>query len=316
MSYVTALDVSQYQGDINWAAVDRDIAIIKMSGGDAGLYTDSRATANYYGAKAAGKAVGMYHFAGGNDPVNEADFFIAACSPLEEDDVMVLDWEIPNSDPVGWCKSFRDRVHDRTGAWPLLYVNLATLNQYDWSPVLDNSGLWLAAWNNDPEATLTNKVYVMHQYSSNGTVPGIAGRVDLDAWFGTVDEFKKYGYHTAVTAPAPAPVPPTPVVATPGTNIDGVIPPAASSTPPPVLPAPGTVVAPTTPVPVVPATPKESFSLLKYSKFLVALASALGVLITALADGVVTSSEWVQVAVVFLGALGVVSVSNGNKEIK
>jgi hypothetical protein len=85
----------------------------------------------------------------------------------------------------------------------LLYINLATLNAHDWSSVLNNCGLWLAAWNNDPEATLTNHPYVMHQYSSNGTVPGIAGRVDLDAWFGSVAQFRKYGYQ--VPAPTSSP---------------------------------------------------------------------------------------------------------------
>jgi lysozyme len=199
MSYTAAIDCSQWQGTIAWPLVNVPIAIIKMSGGDNGLYTDSKANANYYGAKSSGKAIGGYHFAGGKDPVNEADFFIACMSPLEQDDVMILDFEIPHADPVGWCGAFVNRVHDRTGVWPLLYINLATLNAHDWSSVLNNCGLWLAAWNNDPEATLTNHPYVMHQYSSNGTVPGIGGRVDLDAWFGSVAQFRKYGYQV----PAP-----------------------------------------------------------------------------------------------------------------
>lgn len=217
MSQVDAIDISQWQGVINWNAVPQPIAIIKMSGGDAGLYTDSKANANYYGAKSSGKALGMYHFAGGINASNEADFFVAACSPLEQDDVLVLDFEIPHNNPVGWCNTFVTRVHDRTGVWPLLYINLATLNAHDWSPVLVNCGLWLAAWNNDPNATLTDKVYVMHQYSSNGSVPGIAGRVDLDAWFGTLAQFKKYGYQVAAPVPEPTTtttLPPPPVTTT------------------------------------------------------------------------------------------------------
>lgn len=243
MSYLQAVDISQWQGVIDWTRVPAPIAVIKMSGGDSGLYLDSKANANYYGAKNAGKAVGMYHFAGGQDATNEADFFIAACSPLAEDDVLCLDWEIPHNDPVGWCKTFTNRVHDRTGVWPLIYMNLATLNAYDWSPVLQNCGLWLAAWNNNPEATLTNKLYVMHQYSSNGTVAGISGRVDTDAWFGTVEQFKKYGYHAPVTTvpePVPTPTPVIPPATTTGTNIDGVMPPVVTvpTTPPVVVTSP------------------------------------------------------------------------------
>jgi lysozyme len=201
MSYVPAVDVSQWQGTIAWAQVNIPIALIKMSGGDNGLYTDSKANANYYGAKSVGKAIGGYHFAGGKDAVNEADFFISCMSPLEQDDVMVLDFEIPHADPVGWCRAFVGRVHDKTDVWPLLYINLATLNAHDWSPVLNSCGLWLAAWNDDPEATLTSHPYVMHQYSSNGTLPGIAGRVDLDAWFGSTAQFRKYGYQAPIPPP-------------------------------------------------------------------------------------------------------------------
>lgn len=48
-------------------------------------------------------------------------------------------------------------------------------------------------------------------------------------------------------------------------------------------------------------------------KFLVALVAALGVLATALSDGVVTQSEWIGILIAFLGALGVYSVSNAKR---
>lgn len=47
-----------------------------------------------------------------------------------------------------------------------------------------------------------------------------------------------------------------------------------------------------------------------YAKAVVAVSAALGVLATALADGEVTGSEWVAIAVAFLGALGVSQVPN------
>src|SRR3954470_5912939 len=117
-SVIRAIDVSQYQGVIDWNQVQAEIAMIKVSGGDNGLYYDARATSNYINAKAAGKAVGMYHFAGGGQPEEEADFFIRACSPLEQDDVMVLDWEIQHPNPVEWCRRFIQHVIDKTGVRP------------------------------------------------------------------------------------------------------------------------------------------------------------------------------------------------------
>lgn len=203
------IDVSQYQGSINWSEVPEPIAIVKMSGGDAGLYYDANASKNYYGAKAAGKVVGMYHFAGGTSAVTEADYFVKACSPLDQNDVLIIDWEVSSGDPVGWVNTFVTEVHSKTTVWPLVYMNLATLNAYDWSSVLKNCGLWIADWSVSPNQEIaTTHVYVAQQYSDKGSVPGIVGYVDLDAWFGTLQEFQAYGYHVSQnTSPPTSPQP-------------------------------------------------------------------------------------------------------------
>lgn len=231
MAETAAIDVSQWQGVINWSAVNVPIAIIKMSGGDAGLYTDSKANANYYGAKNAGKAIGGYHFAGGGNPENEADFFVACMSPLEKDDVLVLDWEREHADPVGWCTRFVNRVHERTGVWPLFYTNTARFVAHaGFAPVVANCGLWIADYRYTPAQDVPcGHPYVMHQYSSSGSVPGIAGRVDVDTWFGTVAQFRKYGWQppvapTATTTTTTTTVPP-PITTTTTTSTTTTLPP-------------------------------------------------------------------------------------------
>lgn len=232
-----AIDVSQWQGNINWNQVDAPIAIIKISGGDAGLYYDSKANQNYYSAKAAGKAVGMYHFAGGGDPYQEADFFLNGCSPFEPNDVFVLDWEITHPDPVGWCKAFIQRCIERTGVKPLIYLNQSTIFAYDWTPVVNQDvGLWVAHWGYTPDQDVPIKwwmTYVLHQYSSRGRVPGIIGDVDLNEWFGSVDQFRAYGFKAA---PAP---------------IQDVKPPVADPVPPQPAPTPPVATPPATPPPIV-----------------------------------------------------------------
>lgn len=221
MNYIDAVDISQWQGV--YQDYGTPIVFMKVSGGDAGVYYDSQATGNYYGAKAQGKAVGLYHFAGGTDPVVEANFFVRACSPLEDSDVLALDWEVQHPDPVGWCNIFMSVVHDQTGVWPLLYINLATLRAYDWSPVLNNCGLWIAAWTGDPNGDINtgSHAYVVHQWQGSP--------LDRDAVWLTMEQFKAYGYHAQIqeppTPPAPTPQPtpsdpvpmpePTPPVSTP-----------------------------------------------------------------------------------------------------
>lgn len=258
MAYTKALDVSQWQGGIDWNAVKNagyQIAIIKMGGGDAGLYTDTKANANYYGAKNAGLLIAGYYFAGGGNPENEADFFLSLMSPLDTDDVLVLDWEIQNANPVDWCRRFIQRLKDRSAPIPLLYINNYTENSLDWSPVVNQSvALYLANYAISPEqdAHLNHfATYIMHQYTSSGTVPGISGRVDLDAWFGSADQFKAYGYHAPVSPPAPTPTPePTPAP----TPVPEPIPePSPEPTPPPVA----------DPLPAIYKTVQENNTLLK-----------------------------------------------------
>lgn len=271
MSHIEAIDVSQYQGDINWNQVSQPIAIIKMSGGDAGLYFDSKANANYYNAVAAGKAVGCYHFAGGTDPTTEADYFIKACTPLAQNDVLVLDWEVSNPDPVGWCNTFVNRVHDKTGVWPLIYMNASTANTHDWTPVFTNCGLWVADWNNDPEGSaVTSHTYVMQQYSNAGTLPN-GSRVDLDAWYGTLDQFKKYGFQVAAPEPVPPVEPPvTPPVVEP--PVDPPVEPPTEPVTPPVVPPTDPTPDPEPPVePAVPVTPKDNWLVAFIKKIINAL---------------------------------------------
>lgn len=48
-------------------------------------------------------------------------------------------------------------------------------------------------------------------------------------------------------------------------------------------------------------------------KFCVALLAALGVTATALSDGTISTSEWIQIVIAFIGAWGVYAVTNVKK---
>lgn len=209
---VPAIDISQWQGNVNFAGVPQEIVIMKMSGGDNGLYYDSKASQNYSGAKAAGKAVAGYHFAGGTDPVAEAQQFLRAMSPIATEDVFVLDWEVQHANPVAWCQQFVEFIHAQAGVWCLVYLNISTTNAYDWSPVLNNCGLYIAAPSYGWDDTIPVKYPVVMQQGPYIADPGISGNIDSDMWFGTLDQFKQYGYHPAGATPAPEPKPaPDPV---------------------------------------------------------------------------------------------------------
>lgn len=198
MSYIPMIDISQWQG--KWGGYSEPVIAIKMGGGDDGLYFDSQAAGNYNAASAAGKVIVGYWFAGGTDAVAEADKFIAAMSPLAENDILCLDWEVQHADPVGWCLIFVNHVHEQTGVWPLIYMNTSTCTSHDWSPVFADCALWIADYRYTPDQDVPcGHPYIIHQYTSTP--------IDRDAVFVSLDTLTKYGYHAAQPVPVPVPKP-------------------------------------------------------------------------------------------------------------
>lgn len=202
-------DISYAQGQYNMDADPAPLIFMKMSGfyyGSKVGYYDAQAARNYNNAVRLGKVPGLYHFAGGGDPVAEADFFIGACSPLAENDVLILDYELgadmnPPANPAAWCEAFVNRVHERTGVWPLFYTYSSMLRQYGFDAVLRNCGLWIADYTVSPDGTVNTggRPYIAHQFQGSP--------IDTNALFISIETLKKYGYHAPKPAPVPVPVP-------------------------------------------------------------------------------------------------------------
>ncbi len=265
-------DVSIWQGVIDWeqAAPTKDFFWYKGGGGDGVTvprYVDDEAANNLAQLQAHGKPHGAYWFAGNTDPIDEANY---ACTniwaTMNTGAWAILDVErgtngLPSTD---WVKLFLDTASAVLGYRPVVYMNQDTENSYDWSTVVNaNYGLIIADYAVPPSGNVGLKhwpFYVAQQYASTGSIPGIAGAVDLDAVFlADFSDYNKYGRPeptpSAVLPPAPEPVPPpvTPVDSTtitqPVENPDEstavpvtVIP--VAPTPPPVAPTPPAVIPP------------------------------------------------------------------------
>ena len=209
MASIKGIDVSKWQGNIDFSKVKSSTNFVIMKATEGYGYTDPKFKDNQKGFRNTGIAMGYYHFARpdlGNTPEKEADWFVKTIGALKSGEVLALDYEVNYSDPVNWCKKFLDRVKAKTGVKPLLYINLATNNKYNWSSVVKGDyGLWLAYW--DGSLTARPKTdwnfIAIKQYGADTKVSGISGNVDGDVFFGDITTFKKYGYN-------PPPIPPTP----------------------------------------------------------------------------------------------------------
>ena len=202
-SFVDGIDVSYYQGMIDWtqvAAAGKRFAFVRATAGT--LTADSAYVANRYGARAAGLAVGSYHFANPdwafNDAGNEASWFLRTATIASGDLIPVLDLEIANGlDPVSltaWAQTWLMQVSAATGVRPIIYTTpkfwSTSMADTDWFARNGYSVLWIAHWTGSsqpwiPAGSWGGNGWSFWQYSSTGTVPGVNGAVDLDRFNGS-----------------------------------------------------------------------------------------------------------------------------------
>jgi len=193
------IDVSKYQGILNFTDVKNnfDFIIIKATEGNG--YVDPKFKVNQTGLRNAGICLGYYHFARpdlGNTPIAEADWFLKTIGTLQDGEMLCLDYEATwGGDVVGWCYDFLNRVFSITGCRPLIYLNQALVKSKIWNKVFnENFGLWLAVYDYDPikpcPATPWPSVAIK-QYSNKLPYGSLA--VDGDVFYGDVNAFKSYG---------------------------------------------------------------------------------------------------------------------------
>jgi GH25 family lysozyme M1 (1,4-beta-N-acetylmuramidase) len=197
------IDVSHWQGTIDWNKVRASgKKFVYMKASENTSFVDNKYATNRAAAKAAGLLVGAYHFAqpgtGAGDAVAEADHFINTARPVRGELIPVLDLEVTNglgsTALQSWTKSFLNRVYERTGIRAAIYVSPSF-----WSTKMGNSSwfansgykvLWVAHWTTSgtpsvPAENWGGYGWTFWQYTSDGTVPGISGRVDLNRYKGT-----------------------------------------------------------------------------------------------------------------------------------
>ncbi len=217
------IDVSRYQGTIDWAQVaasGQRFVIAKATEGRS--YVDPTYATNRAGAVAAGLVFGAYHFARPdlhpNDPIGEADHFVDTAQLGPGNIVPVLDLErsgdLTQAKLTAWILAWLGEVAARTGVRPMVYTSPnGWANRTGDTTAVADAGyrLWIANWFVSEPTVPANdwegNGWAFWQYSDCGTVPGIAGCVDLD-WYKSSD-------FTPVTIPALDTVSPVVTLATP-----------------------------------------------------------------------------------------------------
>ena len=198
--YAEGIDISHWQGVIDWskvAAAGKKFAFMKAS--EDIDFVDNTYVTNRAQARAAGLLVGAYHFAqpstGANDAIAEADHFVDTAQPVSGDLIPVLDLERSGSLSqvalTTWVQAFLGRVFERVGVHAAIYVSPSFWRNYmgdtTWFALNGYDILWVAHWTTGvapsvPGANWAGDGWTFWQYTSDGVVPGITGRVDLNRY--------------------------------------------------------------------------------------------------------------------------------------
>lgn len=215
---MNGIDISSWQRDINLSAVKADFVIVKATEGIG--YVDKSCDMLFQKALSLGKKLGFYHFArptANNDPIREADFFYENCKGYFGKAIPILDWEAENKQNVSYAKAWLDRVYQRSGVKPVIYMSESVVNSYNWSSVANaDYGLWVAKYRDnatDYNYNMANagsrpkvkwwKFYCMWQWTSTGRLDGYGHNLDCNVFYGDAATWDKYvGKSASTTKPA------------------------------------------------------------------------------------------------------------------
>lgn len=195
---VPGIDVSYYQGDIDWeqvAGAGVEFAMIRVGYrgyGSGKLVEDEKFVDNIEGALSAGLDVGVYFFSQAlnvEEALEEADFMLERIAPYDITMPVVFDWEFVNDEArtanmdrrtlTDCCLAFAQYMEEK-GYQPMSYFNTSQMrnNINIWE--LEDYPYWLALYKN--RMTFPYAID-MWQYTCYGKVPGIAGDVDINIYF-------------------------------------------------------------------------------------------------------------------------------------
>ncbi len=226
------IDVSRWQGTIDWVAVKGSGVTFAWAQATRGAYlTNVNFAANMSNGKAAGVLMGAYHFAipATNSPAAEADYFWNLAGPYIVADgktlMPMLDMEtftglVGASSYSDWANQWYSNILAKAAAAgvtikPVMYSSACSYCNMNSSS--SAFGSWVANYSGADPQTATpwsacsgcnlwgGGIWNFWQYSSTGVVPGISGNVDLDVFNGTAAQLSTW-VATAAAADTTPPV--------------------------------------------------------------------------------------------------------------
>jgi lysozyme len=193
---LSGIDVSHFQGEIDWRAVAAAgvrFAFIKATEGLSDV--DPRFAQNWQLSRAAGLLRGAYHFLHPNlDARQQAEHFLSVVMLDDAALPPALDVEVTDGvDPAALqacVETWLETIEAAVRCKPVVYTD-----PWFWR---DNVGadlgaypLWLACYAATPDIPASWQGWTFWQHSESGSVEGITGPVDLDTCQLSYDQLRQ-----------------------------------------------------------------------------------------------------------------------------
>jgi lysozyme len=191
---VSGIDVSHYQGLVDWGRVKTAGMAFAFAKATEGVnVNDATFATNWSGMKNAGLLRGAYHFfRPAQDAAAQARSFLQAVSLSPGDLAPVLDVEtldgVSNDTLQSGVRTWLDSVAAQTHMTPTIYASPGFWNGH-LSGDFSSYPLWVAQYGvSAPHLPRGWTNWNFWQYSQSGHVDGVSGAVDLDYFQGSVDD--------------------------------------------------------------------------------------------------------------------------------
>ncbi|MDG4982036.1 GH25 family lysozyme [Lactococcus lactis] len=199
---MNGIDISSYQSELNAGIVPSDFVIIKATEGTNYINPTWKEQAGQ--VIQTNKLLGFYHFASTGNPITEADFFISVVKDYIGKAVLVLDFEAGAINAWGniGARQFLNRVKEKTGINPMIYMSAEVTRQFNWSTISNTNPLWVAQYASMNPTGYQSEPWTdgngygawssaaIHQYSSAGSLANWNGNLDINLAYINANQWK------------------------------------------------------------------------------------------------------------------------------
>jgi lysozyme len=200
---IQGIDIARYQGDVDFAqARGAGIHFVYMKGTEGGDYIDPMFYQNWRKARASGMAYGAYHFMTWCRTAAEQAAWFASMVPNDPQalpPVLDLEWNNHSScknkfskeDVLEKVRVMLEAMERHTGKLPIIYTDINFHRDILAGEHFPNA-FWLRSVAAEPHQKYHNQPWTFWQWTQTGTVRGIRGEVDRNAFYGSENDWVNF----------------------------------------------------------------------------------------------------------------------------